>query len=69
MSEDAPQETSITSAEGIAKFLEKNGLATFLLLPSFTLAGQFLSPAARNTCNFLTVLLIATRLWLLLLTI
>ena len=69
MSEDAPQETSITSAEGIAKFLEK-WLATILLQCVLYVGWtSFLSPAKRNTCNFLTVLLIATRLWLLLLTI
>jgi type II secretory pathway component PulM len=44
MSEDAP---NIASPEGISKFLEKNGLATLLLLVFLYVAWtSFLSPAA-----------------------
>ena len=54
MSEDAPKETSLASAEGIAKFLEKNGLATFLLLAVLYVGWtSFLSPAAEKYMQLL----------------
>lgn len=46
--------TNITSAEGISKFLEKNGLATLLLLAFIYVAWtSFLSPAAERYMKLL----------------
>ena len=54
MSEETPKETSLASAEGIAKFLEKNGLATFLLLAVLYVGWtSFLSPAAEKYMQLL----------------
>ena len=54
MSEETPKETSLASAEGVAKFLEKNGLATFLLLAVLYVGWtSFLSPAAEKYMQLL----------------
>ena len=51
MTEETP---NITSAEGISKFLEKNGLATLLLLAFIYVAWtSFLSPAAERYMKLL----------------
>ena len=54
MTEESQKETSIASAEGVAKFLEKNGLATFLLLAVLYVGWtSFLSPAAEKYMQLL----------------
>ena len=54
MSEETPKETSLASAEGVAKFLEKNGLSTFLLLAVLYVGWtSFLSPAAEKYMQLL----------------